>query len=126
MPYITDEAFDQGLDYLDVNGTRLDICSQEPTNYTQATTTYSLGNATVNCGATEDGAVNGRKVTVPAVTGTDGSVTASGTATHWALTDGSSLLLATGALASSQAVTAGNNWTSSALTIAIRDAQAAS
>lgn len=126
MPYMNDELFDQGLDYADTNGTRLDICSQEPTNYTEATSTYSLGNATVNCGVTEDGAVDGRKVTVPAVTGTDGSVTASGTATHWALTDGSAVLIATGALASSQAVTSGNNWTSSAFGIAHRDAQAAS
>jgi len=121
MPYINDEIFDQGLDYADTNGTRIDICSQEPTNYTQATSTYTLGNKTgLNTGATQNGATDGRRVIVPAIT--DGSVTGSGTATHWALTDGSSVLLATGALSSSQAVTSGNTFTLDAISITIRDA----
>lgn len=123
MAYINDEVFDQGLDYADTNGTRIDICSQEPTTYGQATTggTYSLGNKTgLNTGATQAGATDGRRVIVPAIT--DGSVTNSGTATHWALTDGSSLLIATGALSSSQSVTASNTFTLDAISITIRDA----
>lgn len=94
MAFINDEVFDQGLDYADTNGTRIDICSQEPTTYTEATSTYTLGNDTVNTGATQNGATDGRRVIVPAITA--GSVTATGTASHWALTDASSILVATG------------------------------
>lgn len=121
MAYINDEIFDQGLDYADTNGTRIDICSQEPTTYAAATSTYTLGNKTgLNTGATQDGAIDGRRVVVPAIT--DGSVTADGTATHWALTDGSAVLLATGALSASQGVTNGNTFTLDAISITIRDA----
>jgi hypothetical protein len=108
MPYINDEVHDQGLDYADANGTRLDICSQEPTTYAEATSTYSLGNATVNTGAPKNGAVDGRAVAVPAINGA--SVTATGTATHWALTNGSDTLIAAGALSASQLVTSGNTF----------------
>lgn len=120
MAFINDEVFDQGLDYADTNGTRIDICSQEPTTYTEATSTYTLGNDTVNTGATQNGATDGRRVIVPAITA--GSVTATGTASHWALTDGSSVLVATGALSSSQAVTSGNTFSLDAISITIRDA----
>lgn len=121
MAFINDEVFDQGLDYADTNGTRIDICSQEPTTYAQATSTYTLGNKTgLNTGATQNGAVNGRRVIVPAIT--DGSVTGTGTATHWALTDGASILVATGALSASQAVTNGNTFTLDAISITIADA----
>lgn len=121
MAYINDEVFDQGLDYADTNGTRVDICSQEPTTYAEATSTYTLGNKTsVSTGATTDGDVDGRKVVVAAITG--GSVTGTGTATHWALTDGSSVLIATGALSSSTAVTTGNTFSLGAFDIGIRDA----
>ena len=119
--YINDEIFDQGLDYADTNGTRIDITSQVATSYAEATSTYTLGNKTgLNTGATEDGATDGRRVIVPAIT--DGSVTGTGTATHWALTDGSSVLLATGPLSSSQAVTSGNTFALDAISITIRDA----
>lgn len=118
--FINDEVFDQGLDYADANGTRLDICSQEPTTYTEATSTYTLGNDTVNTGATEAGAVDGRRVVVPAITA--GSVTGTGTATHWALTNGVDTLIATGALSASQAVTSGNTFTLDAISITVRDA----
>ena len=121
MAYMNDEIFDQGLDYADTNGTRIDVCSQEPTTYAEATSTYTLGNKTgLNTGATEAGATDGRRVIVPAIT--DGSVTSTGTATHWALTDGSAILVATGSLTSSQAVTSGNTFTLDAISLTIRDA----
>lgn len=120
MAFISDEVFDQGLDYADTNGTRIDICSSEPANYA-AVAGVSLGNKTgLNTGATEDGAVSGRRVIVPAII--DGSVTASGTATHWALTDGTGILVATGALSASQAVTSGNTFLLGAISLTILDA----
>ena len=121
MAYINDEVFDQGLDYADTNGTRIDICTQEPVSYAEATSTYTKGNKTgLNTGPTENGATDGRRVIVPAIT--DGSVTGDGTVTHWALTDGSSILLATGALSAPQVVTSGNAFTLDAISITIRDA----
>ena len=121
MAYINDEVFDQGLDYADTNGTRIDICSQEPVSYAEATSTYTLGNKTgLNTGATEAGATDGRRVIVPSIS--DGSVSGTGTASHWALTDGASILVATGALSSSQSVTSGNTFTLDAISITIRDA----
>jgi hypothetical protein len=121
MAFINDEVFDQGLDYATTNGTRIDICSQEPTTYAEATSTYTLGNKTgLTTGATQNGATDGRRVIVPAIT--DGSVTGTDTATHWALTDGSSILVATGALSSSQGVTSSNTFTLDAISITIRDA----
>lgn len=120
MAFINDEVFDQGLDYADTNGTRIDITSQEATTYAEATSTYTLGNDTVNTGATQDGATDGRRVVVPAISA--GSVTGTGTASHWALTNGSNTLIATGALSASQAVTSGNTFSLDAISITIRDA----
>lgn len=120
-PFINDEVFDTGLDYADTNGTRIDICNAEPTTYTEATSTFTLGNKTgLNTGITEDGAVDGRRVIVPAIT--DGSVTSTDTATHWGLTDGISIFVAAGALSASQGVTSGNTFTLDAISITIRDA----
>ena len=124
--FITDEAFDAGLDYLDTNGTRVDIVdTAEPTTYSLATVdgVNSYGNKTgLNTGAPVDGPTDGRKVIVPAIT--DGSVTETGTAGFWALTDGSSLLLATGPLTGTQSVTDGNTFSLDAIELRFRDATA--
>ena len=120
MAYLNDEVMDQGLDYATANGTRLDICSTEPTTYAEATSTYTLGNKTgLTTGAATNGDSSGRKVVIPAVT--DGSVTGTGTAGFWALTDGSSILVAVQSLSSTQAVTSGNTWTTPAIDITIPD-----
>ena len=120
MPTLNDRVFDNGLTVLDTEANRLDICSQEPTTYAAATTTYTLGNKTsLSIGAPADGAT-GRKVTVAAIT--DGTVSASDTATHYAIVDTvNSRLLATGELASPQVVTSGNTFTLAAFDIRIPD-----
>lgn len=122
MPFINDRVFDNGLTILDTEANRLDICSQEPTTYTEATSTYTLGNKTsLSIGAPGDATPNGRKVTVAAIT--DGTVTTTATASNWAITDTvNSRLLATGGLSSSQAVTSGNTFTLGAFDIRIPDA----
>ena len=120
MAAINDEVFDQGLDYADTNGTRIDITSTDP-GLTYATVTgNTLGNDTVNTGAPQDGVTDGRRVVVPAISA--GSVTGTGTATHWALTNGTNTVIASGALSASQAVTSGNTFTLDAISITIRDA----
>lgn len=121
MAWVSDEVLDQGLDWLDTNGTRLDICSQEPTTYTEATSTYTLGNKTsINPAAPSDRSPNGREVVIAAIT--DGTVTGTGTATHWALSNGSDTLVATGSLSASQAVTSGNTFTLTEFAVGIPDA----
>lgn len=121
MAYINDSAFDAALNWIISKGLRLDICSQEPTTYAQATSTYSIGNKVgPSLGAVANGATSGRRTTVAAIT--DGTVTATATATHWALTDASSILAATGALAASQALTSGNPFTTPAFDITFPDA----
>ena len=121
MSFLHDDVMDDGLDVLDTLADRLDICSQEPTTYAEATSTYTLGNKTsLSIGAPEDRSGGGRKVAVAAIT--DGSVTGTGTASHWAITDVSeSKLLATGALSSSESVTSGNTFTLNAFDIGIPD-----
>ena len=122
MAYLNDYVLDAALSKLDTEANRLDICTQEPVDYTGATSTYTKGNKTaLSVGAPEDRTPNGRKVVVAAIT--DGSVTGDGTVTHWAIVDtGNTRLLATGALASSQAVTNGNTFTLAAFDIGIPDA----
>jgi len=62
----------------------------------------------------------GREVVVAEIT--DGSVSVSGTATHYAILDTvNSRLLATGSLSASQAVSAGNTFTLGSFTIGIPD-----
>lgn len=122
MAFLADYIFDAALTKLDTEANRLDICSQEPVTYAAATTTYTLGNKTsLSIGAPADRTPNGRKVTVAAIT--DGTVTGTGTASHWAIVDTvNSRLLATGALSASQAVTSGNVFTTGAFDIGIPDA----
>jgi len=124
--YINDEVFDGGLDVLDALTARIDITSQVATTYGNATTTdaFSLGNKTglAVSAPGDSGAGTGRSVTTAAIT--DGTVTTatSDTATHWALTDGSAVLYATGPLTATQVVTNGNTFSLDAIEIFIRDA----
>lgn len=122
MVFLHDDVLDNGLQYLTDNGGRVDICSQEPATYTEATSTYTLGNKTsASVGSPTNGDTNGRKVVIAAIT--DGSVTGTGTATHWALskTTATTALLAAQSLSSSQGVTSGNTWSTGAIDITFPD-----
>lgn len=121
MAFINDEVFDQGLDWADTNGTRLDIVSTDPGGTYATVTGNTLGNKTsYSVGVTTDAATGtGRRVTGQQIT--DGSVTGDGTATHWAITNATDTVVASGALSSSQAVTNGNTFTLDAIDIIIRD-----
>jgi len=46
MATINDRVLDNGLTILDLEANRVDICSQEPASYAEATSTYTLGNET--------------------------------------------------------------------------------
>ena len=121
MATISDYVLDAALSKLDTEANRIDITSQEVTSYTEATSTYTLGNSTsVSFGAPQDGDTSGRKTTCAAIT--DGSVTGSGTATHYAISDTTGTqLLAAGELTTSQSVVSGNSFTTDAFDIEIPD-----
>jgi len=120
MPFLNDRVYDNGLTVLDTEATTLHICSAEPSTFA-GVASVTLGNvalAGADIGAPAAGSPNGRQVTVAAKTG--GSVAATGTATHYAITDTSnSRLLAAGPLQASQPLTGGNTFTTAPFTIRI-------
>lgn len=104
-------ALDHGLAVFDTDAVGIYLCSQDPTTYTEATSTYALGSKTWGAGgafgAPEDASPNGRQVNSTAIS--DGEVTVTGTATDWAAVDASHLL-ANGSLLSPQSVVDGNTF----------------
>jgi hypothetical protein len=115
MAFLNDLTLDNGLSSVKSNADKIYICSQEPSTYTGATSTYALGNKNFGAGnvypaAIAAGSPSGRKITTAAIT--DGSVTGTGTASHYAVvTSGSSRLEVAQSLSASQAVTNGNTFT---------------
>ena len=120
MAFLANDIFDSGLNVLNTATTTIHITSQEATTRTEAVTNYDLGDVSVSIPAAVDRTAsgNGRKVVVPAVT--TGSVTATGTATHYAIVDGSRLLV-TGSLSASKSVTSGNTFSLATFDIGIPD-----
>ena len=121
MATLADRVFDNGLTVLDTEANKILITSQEAANYTEANSTYALGNSTsLSIATPSDRTGGGREVVVAAVS--DGSVTGSGVATHYAIVDTvNSRLLATGSLTTSQTVTTGNTFSLGSFTIGIPD-----
>lgn len=119
MAYLNDRVLDNGLTVLDTEATHMYICSAEPTTYAQASSTYALGVKTsLSIGAPAARSGGGREVTVAAIS--DGSVSATGTASHYAIVDATnSRLLAASSLSASQAVTNGNTWSTPSFTVGI-------
>lgn len=121
MAYLDNEIFDNGLNALSGSNRVLHICSTEPSTYTQAVTTYTLGNKsnpTISGPADRSG--GGREVTVSPIT--DGTVTGTGTAGFFAIVDtANTRLLVAQALTATQAVTNGNEFTLTSFTVGIPD-----
>lgn len=121
VAFLNDNTLDSGLSALKSAADKVYICSSQPATYTEATSTYALGNKNFGAGSVFPGAIaagspSGRKLTTAAIT--DGSVTGTGTASYWAIvTSGSSRLEAAYSLSSSQAVTSGNTFTLSAFDV---------
>jgi len=96
MAKFTPDATLDGMLAVIATATRVDVCSTQPTTYTQATTTYTLGNYTLTAGAgngdwtVANGDTSGRKLTLGAQTGNNAS--ANGTAAHLAFSVGTTLL----------------------------------
>ncbi len=121
MASIADRVFDNGLTVLDTEANKITVTSQESTTYASANSTHALGSSTsLSIAAPTDRSGGGRDVTVAAIA--DGSISASGTATHYAILDTSNTrLLATGSLSASQGVTSGNTFTLATFKIGIPD-----
>lgn len=120
MSYLHDRVYDNGLTVLDTEANALHICSAEPTSYANVAA-VTLGNKTLaagGIGAPAARSPNGREVTVAAIT--DGSVTANGNASHYAIVDSvNSRLLVANSLSSTKAVVTGNQFTLAAFKIGI-------
>jgi hypothetical protein len=121
MPRLNDNTLDNGLAALKAAADRIYLCSQEPATYTEATSTYALGNKTLAAGGVfpnpiAAGSPSGRQLTSIAVA--DGTITANGNATHDAIvSSGSSRLETAQALSASQSVSSGNVFTKTAQTV---------
>ncbi|PWE29954.1 hypothetical protein DDZ14_16055 [Maritimibacter sp. 55A14] len=127
MAFFADTILDAGLQYLRDKVNEMHITSAEATTYTEATSTLTLANKAapaLSAQADYGGAGAGRKVEV--ATFTDGTVTATGTGSHYALVDTVGLeLVATGALSATQALTNGNPLSlTQALPLVLNDAVA--
>ena len=120
MATIDNRVFDNGLTVLDTEANAIHITSAEATSYANVAS-VTLGNSTsLSIGAPQDRSGGGREVVVAAIT--DGSVTGTGTATHYAIVDTvNSRLLATSTLTASQSVTSGNTFTLSSVAVGIHD-----
>jgi hypothetical protein len=120
--FINDRIYDLGLTELTNNGERFVLLSDEATTYTEANATYILGDRDApTISSPGAGTPDGRAVTVSAFS--DGDITATGTASHWAIVDDTnSRLLVSHTLASSQGVTDENTFSITAITIRFPEA----
>lgn len=114
---IPDSILDLMLAELD--GDAIHVCSAEPTTYTEANATYKLAQDTLAGGnyADANGDTSGRKTTITAPV--DSDIDSTGTATHIAITNGTTLLAVT--TCTSQALTSGGTVTIAAFDIELGD-----
>ena len=121
MASLNDLVFDGGLDVIDASTENLYLLSADPGLVWANIASYNLGiKANPAIAAPSDRSGGGREVVVTAIT--DGSVTDTGTATHFALTDDSgTAILVSGAISASQVVTTGNVFTLTEFSIGIPD-----
>lgn len=121
-----DAILDGMLDTIADNVDRIDICKDTPSDYSTATTagTHSLGSVVVTAGdgggdwTIGNGDTSGRKLTLAQQTGV--SIGTTGTATHIAMTDGTSVYYGA-TTCTSQAVTSGNTATINTFDIELSD-----
>jgi hypothetical protein len=123
--HIENAVLDQALTYLGTNGNRIDLCGTEPTTYTEATSTFTLANATNGAGFTAplfaapaNKTPNGRQVSTAVVAAA--AVTATGTANWVAFskTTATAALLVVLSM-TAQALTSGNTWGAASSTVGI-------
>lgn len=121
MAALHDDVFDNGLSVIDTNVENLYILSADPGLIWANIASYKLGDKSGPAiVAPADRTGGGRQVTISAIT--DGSVTATGTATYFALTDDSETkILVSGALGAGASVENGNGFTLTEFEVGIPD-----
>ena len=122
MAAMHDRIFQDGLNIVDTEVTHLRLlrASRDDLNFA-AVAAVTLGTK-VNPAvvAATDRTAGGMKITISAIT--DGTVSGTGTATHFVLTDDdTSDVLVAGAISASQVVTSGNVFTLTEFTVGIPD-----
>jgi hypothetical protein len=106
MAIITDFVLDTALNVIRTQTTNLHITSAEATSFANVSA-LTLGNTSTFSASAPTTTENAREITIAPIS--DGAVTGTGTATHYAIVDAdNSRLFATGALAQTQVVTQGN------------------
>jgi len=106
--FILDSVMDAALDVI-ATGNIMTVCSAQPTNRTEAVTTYALADVTLAGGdyTKANGDSSGRKTTIAQKSNV--TIDTTGTANHVAICDGTNLLLVT--TCTSQSLTAGGTVT---------------
>ena len=114
--WLHDDVLDAQLDYIADNGDKLFVCNAQPTNYTEASSTYALADHDLVVGdgngdfTVANGDTSGRKLTLAQQA--DIEVDTTGSANHVAICDsGNTKVLAVNALSASQSITDGNTVT---------------
>ena len=121
--YSPDAIMDAGLTWIISNTTEMVVCSDQPTTYGEAFTSYKLGIETsVTVGAVGAGASSGRAVAVPAKSSV--AITAGSSATHIALVKASGSVLSYVTTISTQAVSASDKMNIATWNIKIADVTA--
>ncbi len=121
MALIPDAAKDAALAYIRTNGTQLSLCSSRPANYA-GIAAVELARAPVTLGATVDGPVSGRAITVPALTADP--IDATGTATWQVVHDALGIIATDTELVAPLNVDASGSYNSPAWLVIIPDAVA--
>lgn len=118
---VHNDVLDAALNIIKNNCTLITLCSQQPTTYTEAITTFKLADVVVDSTdfTVADGDTSGRKVTVAAQTAVP--VDTSGTSDHAALVDVANTKLLYTTTHTGQALTSGNTVDIGAWDIEIAD-----
>ena len=119
--WVHDDVLDQALSYIQNNCSKMTVCSQQPTTYDEATSTYALADVAMSDTdfTVADGDSSGRKVTVGQKS--DVTVDSSGDATHVALVDDTNSKLLYVTTCTTQTLTSGNTVTFPAWDIELAD-----
>jgi len=121
MAALGNSVFDNGLNHIDSATENLYLLSADPGLVWANIATYALGaKAAPAISSPADRTLGGREVTISAIT--DGTVTATGDGTHYALTDDSANdILVVGTLTSTLSVTIGGVFATESFKVGIPD-----
>lgn len=121
MAALGNSVFDNGLNHIDSATENLYLLSADPGLVWANIATYALGvKGSPAISSPADRTLGGREVTISAIT--DGTVTATGDGTHYALTDDSANdILVVGTLTSTLSVTVGGVFATESFIVGIPD-----